>query len=269
MLEAVTAGRERIGPREGFLVAALIWLLVPAFGGLPFVLATEQLANPINAYFESVSGFTATGATVLTHIDALDQSMAMWRQATHWLGGMGIIVLAVAVLPRLRVGGRQLLESELAGPQELERLGTSIRETARRLWGLYVGLTVVAILALAALGWSGVDREMNLFEAVANAFSAIALGGFSTKAASAAAFAPATQWMLLVFIVLAGINFLRLYRLLVQRHVARRGAGRGAAPLPHVPRARLGLDSGRGAGGRDRAQARRRFATPCSRPSRS
>ena len=220
VLEAMTAGRERIGPREGFLVAALIWLLVPAFGGLPFVLATEQLANPINAYFESVSGFTATGATVLTHIDALDQSVAMWRQTTHWLGGMGIIVLAVAVLPRLRVGGRQLLESELAGPQELERLGTSIRETARRLWGLYVGLTVVAILALAALGWSGVDREMNLFEAVANAFSAIALGGFSTKAASAAAFAPATQWMLLFFIVLAGINFLRLYRLLVQRHVA-------------------------------------------------
>jgi trk system potassium uptake protein TrkH len=221
LLEAATAGRERIGPREGFLVAALVWLLVPAFGGLPFVLASEpQLGNPIDAYFESVSGFTATGATVLTDIDALDRSLAMWRQASHWLGGMGIIVLAVAVLPRLRVGGRQLLESELAGPQELERLGSSIRETARRLWGLYVALTAAAILVLASLGWSGADREMNLFEAVAHAFSALALGGFSTQAESAAAFAPVTQWVLLGFIVLAGINFLRLYRLLVQRHVA-------------------------------------------------
>jgi trk system potassium uptake protein TrkH len=220
-LEAATAGRERIGPREGFLVAALIWLLVPAFGGLPFVLADEpQFGNPMDAYFEAVSGFTATGATILTDIHALDASLAMWRQTSHWLGGMGIIVLAVAVLPRLRVGGRQLLESELAGPQELERLGTSIRETARRLWRLYVALTAAAILVLASLGWSGVDREMNLYEAVAHAFSALALGGFSTKSESAAAFAPATQWALVVFIVLAGINFLRLYRLFVQRHVA-------------------------------------------------
>ncbi len=221
VLGAVTAGREGIGPREGFLVAALVWLLVPAFGGLPFVLAAEpQLGNPIDAYFESVSGFTATGATVLTDIDALDYSIAMWRQASHWLGGMGIIVLAVAVLPRLRVGGRQLLEAELAGPQDLERLGVSIRETARRLWGLYIGLTVIAILALAVLGWSGADPAMNLYEATAHAFSALALGGFSTESESMAAFAPITQWVVLLFIVLAGINFLRLYRLLVQRHAA-------------------------------------------------
>jgi trk/ktr system potassium uptake protein len=164
VLEAATAGRERIGPREGFLVAALIWLLVPAFGGLPYLLASEpQLANPVDAYFEAVSGFTATGATVLTDIDALQQSTAMWRQTSHWLGGMGIVVLAVAVLPRLRVGGRQLLESELAGPQELERLGASIRETAQRLWGLYVGLTIAAILALATIGWVGADPAMNLY----------------------------------------------------------------------------------------------------------
>jgi trk system potassium uptake protein TrkH len=219
-LTTFTAGRERIGPREGFLVAALIWLLVPAFGGLPYVLVDEpQLANPMNAYFESVSGFTATGATVLTDIDALDRSVAMWRQLSHWLGGMGIIVLAVAVLSRLRVGGRQLLESELAGPQEVERLGATIRETARRLWGVYVGLTVIAVLVLASLGWSGADPAMDLFEAVAHAFSALALGGFSTQSDSVAAFAAVTQWVLLVFIVLAGINFLRLYRLFVQRHL--------------------------------------------------
>ena len=122
-LGAVTQGRERIGPREGFLFVALVWLLIPAFGALPFLLDEPQLSNPMDAYFEGVSGFTATGATVLTDIDALPKAMAMWRQLTHWLGGMGIIVLAVAILPRLRVGGRQLLESELAGPQEVERLG--------------------------------------------------------------------------------------------------------------------------------------------------
>ena len=212
--------RHGVGAREGFLVVALIWFLVPIFGALPFLLGgVAELGNPVNAYFESVSGFTATGATVLTDIEALDRSMLMWRQFSHWLGGMGIIVLAVAVLPRLRIGGRQLLQSELAGPTELERLTTTIRETARRLWVLYIGLTGVAILVLAALGWSGLDPAMNLFEAVAHAFSALALGGFSTKNRSAAEFAAITQWVLVVFIVLAGVNFLRLYRILVQRHV--------------------------------------------------
>jgi trk system potassium uptake protein TrkH len=122
------------------------------------------------------------------------------------------------VLPRLRIGGRQLLESELAGPQEMERLGATIRETARRLWRVYVGLTALCVLGLAALGWSGVDPAMSLFEAVAHAFSALALGGFSTKSESMAAFASASQWLILAFIVLAGVNFLRLYRLFVQRH---------------------------------------------------
>jgi trk system potassium uptake protein len=216
----VPGTRERIGPREGFLVVSLVWLLVPAFGALPYLLGgVEQLENPVDAYFEAVSGFTATGGTVLTDIEALDRSMLVWRQLTHWLGGMGIIILAVAVLPRLRVGGRQLLSSELAGPTELERLTATIRDTARRLWVLYVGLTAACVLGLAVLGWTGIDPEMDLFQAVAHALSVIALGGFSTENASVAAFAPATQWVLAAFMVLAGINFLRLYRILVQRHV--------------------------------------------------
>src|SRR3712207_2539605 len=107
--------------------------------------------------------------------------MLMWRQFSHWLGGMGIVVLAVAVLPRLRVGGRQLLQSELAGPTEIERLSTTIRDTARRLWVLYVALTLVCIGFLAVLGWAGADEAMNLFEAVSHAFSVVALGGFSTQ----------------------------------------------------------------------------------------
>ena len=108
---------------------------VPVFGALPFLLdGGPQLSNPIDAYFEAVSGFTATGATVAHRRRGADRSMLFWRQFSHWLGGMGIIILAVAVLPRLRIGGRQLLQSELAGPTEIERLAETIRETARRLW---------------------------------------------------------------------------------------------------------------------------------------
>jgi trk system potassium uptake protein TrkH len=208
-----------VGPRESFLVVALIWLLIPVFGALPFVLGdVPQLSNPIDAYFESVSGFTATGATVLLEVEALNRSMLFWRQFSHWLGGMGIIVLAVAVLPRLRIGGRQLLQSELAGPTEIERFTETIRETARRLWTLYAGLTVTAILALAVLGWTGIDPAMTLYDAVAQALSVVALGGFSSRNDSVAAFSPATQYVLLLLMLLAGVNFLRLYRVVVQRH---------------------------------------------------
>jgi trk system potassium uptake protein TrkH len=126
VMDRVTPDRSGLafGPREAFLVVALLWVLVPAFGALPFLLGgVKQLSDPVGAYFESMSGFTTTGATVLTHIDALGQGMLFWRQLTHWLGGMGIIILALAVLPRLRVGGRQLFQNELQGPSETEPLG--------------------------------------------------------------------------------------------------------------------------------------------------
>ncbi|HSC92213.1 MAG TPA: TrkH family potassium uptake protein [Gaiellaceae bacterium] len=213
-----TGEKEQVRPREGFLVVALVWLLVPAFGAVPFVLGdVDQLSSPLDAYFESMSGFTATGATILTDIEALPRSMLFWRQFTQWLGGMGIIVLALAVLPRLRVGGRQLLERELPGPTEIERLTTSIRETARQLWVLYVGLTAALTLLLAAYGWMGIDDRLDLFEAVSHAFTTVAIGGFSTQATSVSAFGPLAQWTIALFIVLAGINFLRLYMVFVQR----------------------------------------------------
>ncbi len=163
-----------------------------------------------------MSGFTATGATLLTDIEAVDSSLLMWRQFTQWLGGMGIIVLAVAILPRLRIGGRQLLQSELAGPDEVERLSATIRETARRLWVLYVALTLTAIAVFTLYGWTGADSAMNLYQATAHAFSTLAIGGFSTQNESVAAFAAVTQWTIVVFLVLAGINFLRLYLVLVR-----------------------------------------------------
>ena len=120
---------------------------------------------------------TTTGSSVVADVSTLDKSLSMWRQFTQWFGGMGIIVLALAVLPRLRVGGRQLMESEAPGP-ELEALTASIRDTARRLWLLYVALTAMLILILAAFGWTGVDERMSLFNAVAYAFSAMPTGGF-------------------------------------------------------------------------------------------
>jgi len=219
-LDALTGDKSAaaVGPREGFLVIALIWLVIPVLGALPFLLGQAPgLTSPVNAYFESVSGFTASGATVLADVEALDRSMLFWRQLSHWLGGMGIIVLAVAVLPRMRIGGRHLFERELAGPTEIGRLSATIRETARRLWRLYVALTAAAIAVLAVIGWTGLDPAMNLFDAVAHAFSVISLGGFSSHNDSAAAFAPVTQYVLLLFMILAGINFLRLWVLLVQR----------------------------------------------------
>ena len=209
-----------LGPREVFLVVALVWVLVPAFGALPFLLGgVKQLSNPVDAYFESVSGFTATGATVLTHVEALGQAMQFWRQLTHWIGGMGIIILAIAVLPRLRVGGRQLLQRELPGPSEIEPLGATVRELARRLWKVYVGVSAAGVLALAVVGWTGLDPAMNLFQAFSYATSAIALGGFAPRAESARGLAPVTQWIICVLMVVAGINFLRLHRLLVQRQL--------------------------------------------------
>ncbi len=169
-LEAATRGKERVGVREGFLVVALTWLLGSVAIAISYMLSGEdQLSRPVDALFEAMSGMTTTGSSVVADVSTLDRSLSMWRQFTQWFGGMGIIVLALAVLPRLRVGGRQLMESEAPGP-ELEALTASIRDTARRLWLLYVALTVLLILILASFGWTGVDERMGLFNAVAYAF---------------------------------------------------------------------------------------------------
>jgi trk system potassium uptake protein len=216
-LERLTHGKEAVGVREGFLVVALAWLLAAFFVSIPYVLAEPQLRRPVDAYFEAMSGMTTTGASALTDIPALDRSVAIWRQFSQWLGGMGIIVLALAVLPRLRVGGRQLLEAELPGP-EAERLTTRIRDTARRLWLLYVGLTVVMTALLTAFAWTGIDGEMTPFDAVAHAFTTLPTGGFSTRARGIEEFGAATQWAIVVFMVVAGANFALMYRAFLQWH---------------------------------------------------
>jgi trk system potassium uptake protein TrkH len=218
-LAVVTRGRDSVGTREGFLVISLVWLLAAAFGALPYLFSGEdQLSNPVDAYFESMSGFTTTGASVLTDIEGLSRSLAMWRQFTTWLGGMGIIVLALAVLPRLRVGGRQMFETEAPGP-EVEGLTTTIREAARRFLALYVGITLVEIAVLSAFAWTGLDRRMNLFDAVGHSFATVATAGFSTHGRSFEEFGAATQWAVTVFMVVAGTNFALMYLAIAGRRV--------------------------------------------------
>ncbi len=216
-IEHFTRGEHRLGSREGFLVVALTWLTAAAVGALPYLLSAEaQLDRPIDAYFEAMSGFTTTGASVLTDVESVSHSLLLWRQFTQWLGGMGIIVLALAVLPRLRVGGRQLLEHEMPGP-EIESLSTRIRDTARRVWALYLALTGILIATLVTFGLTGLDERMTGFDAVAYALATMPTGGFGVDATSLAEFGAATQWTIALFMVLAGANFALLYRAFVRR----------------------------------------------------
>ena len=213
----LTRGEHRIGTREGFFVVAVTWLAAAAIGALPYLLSGDpQLDRPVDVYFEAMSGFTTTGASVLTDVGGLPHGLAIWRQLTQWLGGIGIIVLALAVLPRLRVGGRQLLEHEMPGP-EIESLSTRIRDTARRVWFLYVALTAILIAILVAFGLTGVDDRMTTFDAVAHALSTMPTGGFGTDGTSLASFGAATQWVIVLFMLLAGANFALLYRAFVRR----------------------------------------------------
>jgi trk system potassium uptake protein TrkH len=217
-LERATAGRGQVGVREGFLVISLVWLLAPAVGALPYLFSGEdQLASPVNAYFEAMSGFSTTGSSVLTDIEGLNRSLMMWRQFTVWLGGIGIIVLALAVLPRLRVGGRQLLEVELPGPEV--DLAATIRETAQRFLGLYLAITAAEIATLSAVAWTGLDEQMSFYDAVAHTFATLGTGGFSTRAESIGAFGAASQWVIAVFMLVAGTNYALMYLALVRRRV--------------------------------------------------
>jgi trk system potassium uptake protein TrkH len=209
-LERSTDGKERIGAREGYLVVSLLWLLIAVFGALPYLLDVEQLDRPVDALFESMSGFSTTSSSVLIDVAALTRSMAMWRQFTVWVGGAGIIVLFLAVLPRLRIGGRQaLFKSEAPGP-ELP-LATTIHQSARRFIVLYVGITAVEAAILAVFGWTGIDPRMTLYNAVAHSFTTIGTGGFSPEPRSIEPFAPASQWVIAFFMFAAACNFALLY----------------------------------------------------------
>ena len=197
---SVALGRGgEIRRREALAVVATMWIAAGLFGGLPFVL-TGAIPSPAGAFFEAVSGFTTTGATVIEDIDAQPLVVLYWRSMTQWLGGMGIIVLFLAVFPTLGVGSRHLFRFEVPGPIT-EGLQPKIRSTALTLWGLYALLTGVEFLLLVA-------ADMSPFEAMNHAFTTMATGGFSTRGASVAAFdSAAIEWIITGFMALAGINF--------------------------------------------------------------
>jgi trk system potassium uptake protein TrkH len=203
-----------LGMREGFLLVALTWLLAALVGAVPYMLAGRgTVAMPVNAFFESMSGFTTTGATVMKNISVEFHSPAlmMWRQLTQWLGGMGIVVLAVAILPRLAVGGAELLEAEAPGPQ-FSRLVPRIEDTARRLWVLYAGLTALEIVLLYGWHLAGWAPNMSLYNAVAHGLTTMPTGGFSPEARSIEAFVPLVQWTIIPFMFLAGTSFALTWR---------------------------------------------------------
>ncbi|MFT4946699.1 MAG: trk system potassium uptake protein TrkH [Natronomonas sp.] len=200
-----------LGPREAFLAVALIWFLVAAVGAIPFVVAgTGTTAHPINAMFEAMSGLTTTGGTVFQDFSVHSRSILMWRQLIQWLGGLGILILATAVLSSLGVGGAQLMETETQ-TANVDKLTPKISETARLIWGLYVGITGLAIVVYYALGVAGFAPNMDLYNAVAHAFTSVATSGFSPEPDSAAAFAPAAQWAMIPFMLVGSTNFVLLY----------------------------------------------------------
>lgn len=205
VLWLLTPQRFSINPREGVAVVGLGWIGVVAVGSLPFIF-TDTAPTVAMALFESVSGFTTTGATVFPEIEVLPASILLWRSITHWIGGMGIIVLGVAILPLLGMGGAQLFRAEAPGIPS-DRLTPRIASTARLLWGVYALLTAVLVLIYLLLG-------MTAFEAVNHAMSCLATGGFSTRTASIAAFSAPIQWVTILFMLVAGTNFTLHYRLL-------------------------------------------------------
>jgi len=187
--------------RDGFVVVAMFWLSLSVIGSLPFALAGHPHLSITDAFFESVSGLTTTGATVITQLDGLPQSILYYRQQLQWLGGMGIIVLAVAVLPMLGIGGMQLYRAETPGPVKDTKLTPRITETAKALWYIYLGLTILCGTGYWLAG-------MSLFDAIGHAFSTVAIGGFSTHDASMGYFNSSTiDLIAVVFMFLAGINF--------------------------------------------------------------
>ncbi len=194
--------RQDLRLRDGFVVVVLFWTVLGLVGAVPFLLADTLVMTAVDAAFESISGLTTTGATVINGIDNLPPAILYYRQQLQWLGGMGIIVLAVAIMPMLGIGGMQLYRAETPGPLKDTKLAPRIAESAKALWYIYLALTA----ACAAAYWFA---GMDLFDAVGHAFSTVAIGGFSTHDASMGYYnqLPMVEVVAIVFMLLAGVNF--------------------------------------------------------------
>lgn len=193
------ADREQLGKREGYVIVTLGWLSMSVFGSIPFIIH-GSITNFTDAFFETMSGFTTTGATIIKDIESMPAGLLFWRSLTQWLGGMGIIVLSVAILPLLGIGGMQLFTAEVPGITK-DKFHPRVKETAKRLWGIYAILTAAEAVLLVIGG-------LNFFDAINHAFTTMATGGFSTKNASTAHFtSPFVQYVFIIFMFFAGMNF--------------------------------------------------------------
>lgn len=204
-LYAVTRSNYReLKPRDGFLLVSTVWALMAAIATIPLLLVYDSMSFT-DAFFETMSGLTTTGSTIMTDLDHAPPAINLWRHELNWLGGMGIIVLAVAVLPLLGVGGMQLYKAETPGPMKDSKLTARIADTAKALWFVYFLITVVCILLL---NWAG----LSWLDSICHAFAAMGLGGFSTRDASVGAFDnPVVEFILIVFMIVAAMNFATHY----------------------------------------------------------
>ena len=194
------ANYRELKPRDGFLLVSSVWVLMASIATIPLLLVYDTMSFT-DAFFETISGLTTTGATVMTNLDHAPPAINLWRHELNWLGGMGIIVLAVAVLPMLGVGGMQLYKAETPGPMKDAKLTARIADTAKALWLVYVGFTIACTLLLQQAGLSWLD-------AICHTFAAMSLGGFSTRDASVGAFDnPQVEFILIVFMMIAAMNF--------------------------------------------------------------
>ena len=201
--------------REAFAVVALTWAVAALWGGTPYMIVGGDLGNIVDAYFETMIGFTTTGSTVIADFDQYNKSIYFWRGLTQWLGGMGIVALAIAVLGRTGPGGKALLEREAPGP-DVEKLTPRIRDTALHLWLVYFGISAVMVLCLFAVYLLGLGHGMNLYESIVHMFTAMSTGGFSPNGDSMQRYGPSTLAILTIFQVIAGANF-ALWYLMVKR----------------------------------------------------
>lgn len=191
--------KEKLGKRDGYVIVSMVWIVFSFFGTLPYIL-TGAIPGLTDAFFESMSGFTTTGSSILNDIESLTHGVLFWRSVTQWMGGMGIIVLSLAILPVLGIGGMQLYAAEVPGPTP-DKLRPRVHETAKRLWGIYILFTGAEAVLLVFGG-------MKPFDAICHAFTTMATGGYSTKQASIAYWSsPYIQYVVIFFMILAGTNF--------------------------------------------------------------
>jgi trk system potassium uptake protein TrkH len=194
-----TDPNEDISKRDGYFIVALGWIACSVFGTLPFIIH-GSIPSFTDAFFETMSGFTTTGASILKDVEAVPHGLLFWRSMTHWLGGMGIIVLSLAIMPILGIGGMQLFQAEVAGPSK-DKIHPRVTETAKRLWGIYLILTFAEVILL-------LFGHMNLFDALCHSFGTLATGGFSTKNASVAYYhSTYIEYVIIIFMFISGTNF--------------------------------------------------------------